>query len=191
MFRDLLLNNRSYRSYDSSRLVTRDELLDMVECTRMAASSVNRQPLKYRLVHEPDEVVRFAPHTKWARNLPNIQLPPEGHYPTAYIVICHDTEISSNPQAFFKDVGIVAQTMLLEAVEMGLGGCMIGNFVPADVSKELSIDERYVPVLVLAVGQPDEIIILTESKIGGSVEYFRDDNNVHYVPKRPMDEIVL
>lgn len=191
MLRDLLLNNRSYRSYDESRLVTRDELLDMVESTRLAASSVNRQPLKYRLVHEPEEVARFSPHTKWARNLPNIVLPPDGHHPTAYIVICHDTEISNNPQAFFKDVGIVAQTILLHAVEMGLGGCMIGNFVPADVSGELGLDEKYVPVLVLAIGKPDEIIILTESKVGGDVAYFRDDNNVHYVPKRPLDEIVL
>lgn len=191
MLRDLLLNNRSYRSYDSSRQVARDELLDMIECTRLAASSMNMQPLKYRLVYEADEVAKFAPLTKWAGSLKTIKLPPEGHHPTAYIVICHDTQIAGNMQTFLRDVGIVAQTILLAAVEMGLGGCMIGNFSADEASEVLSIDKKYIPNLVLAIGKPDEIIILTESKPNESIKYFRDDNNIHYVPKRSIDEVVL
>jgi Nitroreductase len=191
MIRDLLLQNRSYRSYDSSVEVTKEDLLDIVECTIFTPSSTNLQPLKYRLVYEAEEVANFAPLTHWAKRLPNLTLPPEGHHPTAYIVICHDTEIAKNPMAFYKDVGIVAQSMLLAAVEAGLGGCMIGNFVPEKVSENLKIDERYVPVLVLAIGKPDDIIIITQAAPGASVDYFRDENNIHYVPKRSLDEVVL
>ena len=45
-FKELVLKNRSYRGYDHSRWLTQEELLDMVDCARFAASSVNKQPLK-------------------------------------------------------------------------------------------------------------------------------------------------
>lgn len=191
MLRDLLLENRSYRSYDASWTVTREELLDMVECTRMVASSVNRQPLKYRLVYEPAEVRTLAPYLQWAKGLPNVTLPPEGHEPPAYIVICHDTDIVPNVQAYYKDVGIAAQTILLAAVEMELGGCMIGAFNSGEVTDALSLTDNLVPVLVIAVGKPDEVVIITQANPGASVDYFRDDNNIHYVPKRTMEELIV
>ena len=67
MLKDLIIKNRSYRGYDSGRKVTREELEDMVDCARLSASSVNRQPLKYYLAWEQEEVDRIQALTKWAR----------------------------------------------------------------------------------------------------------------------------
>lgn len=189
--KELVIKNRSYRGYDHSRWLTREELLDMVECARFAASSVNKQPLKYVLVYEPAEVEAFQPLTKWARALPDMTLPHPGKEPTAFIVICLDTELSQAEKVFTRDLGIVAQTILLRAVEMGLGGCMIGNFVREEVAEHLSLAENLVPLLVVAVGKPDEEIVLVDVPEDGNTNYYRDENDVHYVPKRALEDLIV
>ena len=190
-FKELVVKNRSYRGYDHTRWIAREELLDMVDCARLAASSVNKQPLKYVLVYEPAQVEAFQPLTKWARALPDMVLPHPGKELTAFIVICLDRTISENEKVFTRDLGIVAQTILLRAVEMGLGGCMIGNFVRAEVSAALSLPEHLEPLLVVAVGKPDEEIVLVDLPEDGNTNYYRDENDVHYVPKRALEDIVL
>lgn len=90
-----------------------------------------------------------------------------------------------------KDVGIVAQTMLLAATEMGLGGCMIGNYNAGKVKAALALDEKYAPMLIVAIGEPAEEIVLKEVEPGESMAYYRDENDVHYVPKRKLKDIVI
>ena len=87
-------------------------------------------------------------------------------------------------------MGITAQTILLAAAEKGLGGCMIGNFSPEKLSAALSLPESLIPMLVVALGKPDETVIITEVT-DGNTKYYRDDNDVHYVPKRKLEDIVL
>ena len=183
MLKELLKQNRSYRRFDESRKITREELEDLVDCTRYTPSSVNMQPFKYYLACEPETVAKIQPLTKWARALPQMTLPHPGHCPTAFIVICQDSEIDPNLSRYMKDVGIVAQTMLLAAVEQGLGGCMIGNFTAGEVSQALGLKENYHPLLVVAFGKPQEKIVLTEVPENGDTNYYRDENDVHYVPE--------
>ncbi len=189
--KELAEKNRSYRGYDETRRVTREELTEFVECARLCPSSVNVQPLKYRLVYEKEEVDRLQAQTKWARALPDLHLPHEGMCPTAFIVICQDTRISDSMARYQKDVGIVAQTMLLAATEMELGGCMIGNFGAASVRETLGLPEYMAPMLVVAFGKPAETIVLTEIEDGESTNYYRDEKDVHYVPKRKLEDIIL
>lgn len=191
MIRDLVEKSRSFRGYDSSRRVTEAELLELVDCARLAPSAMNQQPLKYYLSWEKDEVARIQAQTKWAGALRQMQLPHEGHCPPAFIVICQDRNIHSDLNAFSKDVGIVAQTMLLAATEKGLGGCMIGNFVPGNIQKVLELSEHLMPQLILAIGKPDETVVLTDVKKDGSTTYYRDEKDIHYVPKRSLQELVI
>ena len=191
MFKDLVKKSRSYRSFDQSRKIIEAELREFVDCARFAPSSVNLQPLKYRLVFEEKELEILRPLTHWARALPGLQLPPEGRHATGFIVICLDTAISDKKQVFLRDVGIVAQTMILDAVEKGLAGTMIGNFEPEKVSRALNLPAGAEPLLIVAFGKPDEKIVLTEVEKGESVKYYRDENGVHYVPKRKLDDIII
>ncbi len=190
-FRDLVIANRSYRGYDESRIVTREELLAMVDCARLTASSVNQQPLKFCLVCEKETVDRVQSLTQWARGLPELTLPHPGKCPTAFIVICQDTQIDPNKTKYLRDVGIAAQTILLAATEMGLGGCMIGSYSAAGVREALALPEHLSPQLVVAIGKPAETVVLTEAGADGNVAYYRDENDVHYVPKRALEDIVL
>lgn len=188
--KELLLRNRSYRGYDQSREITREELEDMVDCVRYAPSSVNVQPLQYYLACDKETVQRLQPLTKWARGLPELNLPYPGHCPTAFIVICQNKDWADSIPRFQRDVGIVAHTILLRAVEMGLGGCMIGNYEGEAVAGALKLPEQLTPVLIVAIGKPDETIVITGVE-DGKTNYYRDENGVHYVPKRALKEILI
>ncbi len=107
-----------------------------------------------------------------------------GKRPTGFVVICQDKGIDENLSLYQKDVGIVAQTMLLAAVEQGLGGCMIGNFQAGEVMEVLGLPEEIRPLLIVAFGKPAEEIHLVDVPEDGNTNYYRDENDVHYVPKR-------
>ena len=191
MIRDLVLKNRSYRGYDEKVSISRGTLEEFVDLARLCPSSVNKQPLRYYLACEREETEKVLGLTKWARALPELTLPHPGMHPTAFIVICQDTEIDSNLNRYQKDVGIVAQTMLLAAVEKDLGGCMIGNFESGEVRKTLGFPESIRPLLIVAFGKPAEKIVLTEVPENGNTNYTRDENDVHYVPKRSLADELL
>ncbi len=186
----LVRKNRSYRGYDESVSVTSEQLYRLLSCVRLTPSSTNLQPLKFLVTNTPEENAKIFPYTKWAGKLSHLHLPYEGHRPTAYVVIFIDRTIAQNPTPFLKDVGIAAQTLLLGAVEQGLGGIMIGSFDHDAILKEFSLPDTLQPELVVALGKPDETIVLEDAE-GGEVSYYRDAQDVHRVPKRPLEELIL
>ena len=189
MIKDLMIKERSYRSFDESVKIDRKTLVGFVENARLIPSSVNLQPLKYRICNTKDECDTMLSLTKWAALLKDYEIPPKGHAPTAYVVICTDKNVSDK-SIFDKDVGVAAQTVMLSAVEAGFGGCMIGNFNPSKVAEALKLPEGVVPSLVLGLGKPDEKIIVEPIGENGS-SYYRDADGNHRVPKRSLDEIIL
>lgn len=191
MLKDLVVANRSYRGFDESYKFTEKQLTDYVDLTRYTASSVNAQPLKYHIAYEKEEVSLIQSMTKWARGLPELKLPHDNMHPTGFIVICQDTDIAPNTDRFQKDIGIVAQTILLAVTEDSLGGCMIGNFVPEEVKEKLNFADNLQPMLIVALGKPAEKIVITEIENGESTKYYRDENDVHYVPKRKLSDIMV
>ena len=86
------------------------------------------------------------------------------------------------------DVGIAAQSMLLKAVEMGLGGICIGAFNKDKVAETFGLSCE--PVLILAIGKPAEKIELVPVHEGQPLKYYRE-NGVHYVPKITADDLIL
>ena len=191
MLRDIVLKNRSYRGFDVGYSFSKEQLEGYVDLTRYTASSINAQPLKYRIVYTAEEVSSVRPLTRWARALPNMVLPHSNMHATGFIIICQDTNISSNLARYQKDIGIVAQTITLAAVEDGLGGCMIGNFTPDDVKKTLKLADNLVPMLIIALGKPAEKIVIKEINSDESTNYYRDENDIHYVPKRKLEDILI
>ncbi|MFI3238131.1 MAG: nitroreductase family protein [Lachnospiraceae bacterium] len=190
-FMDLVKNNRSYRGFDESYKFTKKDLVSLIEYARLTPSGQNKQPLKYYLAHEDAQVASIQPLTNWAMALAPMKLPHEGMCPTGFIVICVDTNITETVASCNRDIGIAAQTILLAAAEKELGGCMIGSFQAPAVKELLALPEHIVPALIIALGKPAEKIVLTDVSEDESVRYYRDDADVHYVPKRTIDEIIL
>lgn len=190
MLKDLLTRARSYRSFDESLPVSRERLLSWIDFTRLCPSSINLQMLKIRPVTEQKECQDMLSATRWAGKLKDVTLPPKGHAPTAYAVICADTQVIASAEQFQKDVGILAQTLLLAAVEDGFGGCMIGSFSKETVTDLLGLPEHLPPQLVIALGKPDERVETVPLPENGDTSYYRE-NSVHYVPKRSLDELII
>ena len=68
---------------------------------------------------------------------------------------------------------------------------MIGNYNADSVKKELNLAENLAPVLIVAFGKPTEKIIIKEIEEGEDIAYYRDENDVHYVPKRKLSDIII
>ena len=190
MLKDLLFASRSYRSFDESVKITKEQLADWVDCIRYAPSSINLQMLKFCAVTDPSLCARLLSSTRWAGKIKDMKLPPEGHAPVAYIVICADKSVVPTAENFDKDVGICAQTIMLAVAEAGFGGCMIGSFSSNEVKEILELDENLVPKLVLALGKPDERVELVGEADDGSVTYYRE-GGIHYVQKRKLENILI
>ena len=190
MLKDLLRASRSYRSFDESIKITPEQLANWVDHTRYAPSSINLQMLKFVAVTNESLCARLLAGTRWAGKIKDMQLPPEGHAPVAYIVICADKNVVPTAETFEKDVGICAQTIMLAASEAGFGGCMLGSFSPDVVRETLELAEHLVPKLVLALGKPDERVELVDEAADGSVTYYRECG-IHYVQKRKLENILI
>jgi nitroreductase len=54
MLKDLVLKNRSYRRFDESFEISKNDLIDLVELARLTPSSVNWQPLRFALVNDKE-----------------------------------------------------------------------------------------------------------------------------------------
>lgn len=190
MLKDLIIASRSYRRFDESIKITEEMLCDWVDCARLSPSSINLQMLKFRLVTKQNELDAMLANTRWAGKITDRKLPPDGHGPTAYIIICADTDVIATAEHFLKDVGICAQSIMLAAAEAGFGGCMIGSFSPEKVTNALALPENLIPRLVLALGKPDETVVLTDLPASGDTSYYRD-GDTHVVPKRTLEELIV
>lgn len=189
MLKDLVYKCRSYRRFYENIRISEEELKDLVDMARVTASGANAQALKYRLVTKPEECAAVYETLGWAAALPDWDGPKEGERPSAYIVVLCDNTIGKNKQT---DVGIVSQTMMLGAVEMGYGGCMLATIRRPQLAESLHIDtERFTIELVLALGKPKETVKIVDIPENGSVKYYRDQDQVHYVPKRHLEDILV
>jgi nitroreductase len=188
MLKDLILKNRSFRRFHQDSPVALETLRELVELARFSASGSNRQPLKYILCCDPDVNAAVFPQLAWAGFLTDWGGPREGERPAAYIVILNDQTIAKVPGV---DHGIAAQSMMLGAAERGLGGCMIGSIEKDELRDVLDIPEQYEILLVLALGKPAEKVVLEDVGADGSYRYYRDDADVHHVPKRTLQELIV
>jgi nitroreductase len=188
ILRDLIRSNRSYRRFDQHHEIDRSILVELIDLARCSPSAANLQPLKYFISWKPDRNDLIFPHLTWAGYLRNWPGPQQGERPTAYIIILADTAIKKDINC---DHGIVSQSMLLGACERGLGGCIIASINRPALMAALKLPDRYSILLVLALGKPAEKVVLEPLSQDGKIEYWRDPQGIHHVPKRSLEDLIL
>jgi nitroreductase len=180
--------NRSYRRFVENHQISERMLKQFVNLARLSASGANRQPLKYILSFTEERNQKIFPTLSWAGYLKDWSGPIEGEKPSAYIILLGDTTLASS---FQYDAGIACQSILLGATERGLGGCIIGSINKDTLRENLQIPDPYVILLVLALGKPGEKVVIEDLAPEGDIKYWRDGKDVHHVPKRGLDELIL
>ena len=83
------------------------------------------------------------------------------------------------------------QSILLGTREMGLAGCIFGAINKPKLQKACGLPAALEVLLVLAIGKPAEKIMLEQVGPDGDIEYWRDEQQVHHVPKRDLEEIIV
>lgn len=189
MLSDLVKRCRTYRRFYEDVRIADEELKELVDLARLTASTANSQALKFKIINSPKENEKVFDTLGWAGALPDWDGPEPGERPSAYILVCCDLSLAQNKPI---DDGITAQTIMLGAVEKGYGGCMLANVQRSNLAEALGIDSsRYSIDLVLALGKPKEEVVIVPVGEDGSIKYYRDENQVHYVPKRTLEDILL
>ncbi|MDR2651448.1 MAG: nitroreductase family protein [Prevotellaceae bacterium] len=188
MIQELIRKNRSYRRFYQDVAVDAHTLKSFVDLARLSPSARNLQPLKYIISNNKEINEKIFPTLAWAGYLKDWDGPVEGERPAAYIVIVVDKNITQSKPEY--DEGIVAQSILLGAVEQGLGGCIIVSVKRQELAEILNLSAQYEIALVIALGKPKEQVVITDVK-DNDIKYFRDKDAIHYVPKRSLDDIIL
>lgn len=187
MLKNLLNNNRSYRRFHEDERIPQEQLEEWVGLTRFCASARNAQPLKYLPVWEEEKCGEVFKTLAWAGYLTDWDGPEKGERPVAYLIQLLDTRIAEN---CLCDDGIQIQTILLAAVEKGYGGCVIKAFQNEKLREILQLPEYLKINYVIALGKPCETVVIEEMR-ENEFKYWRDAEQIHHVPKRPLKELLF
>ncbi len=179
--------NRSYRRFYEEVEIPESELLKMIDAARLSPSSRNIQPIKYFISAERGLNEKIFKTLAWAGYLKDWDGPCEGERPSAYIIQLHDKVIAPG---YSCDHGITAQSILLQAVDSGFGGCIIASVKREELAQIIGLGERYDIIQVIALGKPKEIVVIDEIK-DNDYKYWRESSGTHHVPKRGLDELIV
>ena len=158
-FLDLVKSRQSVRRYRNQK-VEPEKIERCIEAARLAPSACNSQPWSFVVVTDPELCKKVATATfneLISFNKFVIQAP-------VLIVIVQESpklitriggEIKRKEYPLI-DIGIAAEHLCLQAVEEGLGTCMIGWFNQTRIRKLLGIPTGKSIGLILTLGYPPE-----------------------------------
>lgn len=182
----LLKKTRSYRRYDEHKRINYEALCSLVEAVRLSPSAGNLQRIRVAVVNDKNKCEEVFETLSFAAYLSDWKGPSKGERPVAYLVLMTDRDPDAN---LLIDVGIAAQSVLLTASSLGLGGCFFRSFDSKRLGDILN-KPGYQPIMVIALGTPVEQVVIEDMK-DCSVKYYRDKNDRHIVPKRSVKDLII
>ena len=188
--RKLIIANRTVRRFREDKEVSAETLEKLVELTRYCPSGRNAQPLRYVIVSSEEEREKVYPLLKWAGYFTDWDGPEKGERPAAYLVQCLDTKFGKD---CLCDDGLQLEAITLGMHTLGLGGCIIKAFNAPKLAEEICLETRYAPRYVLAIGYPAEEVEIEDMSgdEDADFKYYRTQDGIHHVPKRPLEELII
>jgi nitroreductase len=156
-FLQLARRRQSVREY-SEQVVEREKIERCLEAAWLAPSACNSQPWKFVVVDDPklkEAVAREASGKLIAMNRFALQAP------VLILIVSQKPKLSAQVGGIIKnrpyyliDIGIAAEHICLQAVEEGLGTCIMGWFNENKLQKLLQIPAYHRIDLVICMGYP-------------------------------------
>jgi len=191
MLSELVEQTRTFRRFTQHKPIPETILRELIDLARLGGSARNCQPWQYAIITNPGDCARIFPYLGWAGYLSDWKGPVPGEQPPAYIIcLLNHRWLKGTAQEAQFDLGIATQNLLLGAMEKGIGGCRIGAFNPK-LAELFECDEHIEISLVLALGYPAEEVIIESCESDDGVKYWRDADDIHHVPKRKLEDILL
>lgn len=186
---NLLEWRRSYRKFDESRLISKNDIDEILNSIKFASCANNRQYLRFISVENKDKVLEIFDNTKWAASLPNnIGRPKEGERPVYFIAILSDE--SKKLRFNGIDEGLVISNLTLTAAEKGIGSCIIGSVNDKKMREILNYKDNYSCEVVIAFGYPKVKSTIKEIDLEEDQSYYLDEDGNYLVPKYKLNDIV-
>jgi nitroreductase len=184
-FKDLVKNTRTTRRFKKNISIFNKDLEEIIDTARVVSSAMNKQPLKYIIVTKKELVEKLSSSSKWASHLEN-WTQSKDEQPSAFIIVLNDSSIDGYSML---DCGIALNTIMLGLKLKGFASCPLGS-IDKELCKNLfSLSKNLEPILGIAVGLENESIKLVDLEEDSN--YYRDENDVHCVPKRTLDEVLI
>jgi len=160
---ELIASRWSGRAYDSEKLVSRKEIIALIEAARWAPSCFGDQPWRFIVFDKAtnesawDKALACLAegNQSWAKDAPLL------------LLACADTVLSQNgkPNRWGQyDTGAASENLSLQAAALGLMVHQMGGFDADKTRIEFDIPEQFTPMAMMTVGYqlaedtiPDEI----------------------------------
>jgi len=179
---------RTCRRYAGNKPLPVGTLEYLVDCAHLTPSGKNAQPLRYAIVEQPESCATVYSALRWAGALKDWDGPEEAERPTGYIILCAPK--TAGPLTSI-DLGISAQTINLAAQDKGLATCMLVSFNPTIIAPLIKLPEDMSILLVMSIGYPVEERHIASVPESGKLTYWRDEKQVHYVPKLALKDVIF
>lgn len=182
LFFDVIQERRSVRSYDPAVKISREELTEILEQATLAPSAANLQPWRFLVIDSPDlkqkllpiafnqqQVVEASAIIAVLGDLENIRMAEKiynlavdaGFMPvdTAKSFVERYTDMYSGmpPEAIrqivYTDGGLVSMQLMLVARAKGYDTVPMGGYDKQKFMEAFDIPERYVPIMLIAIGK--------------------------------------
>jgi len=181
---EAILKRRTIRKFKQEQIPL-EVLKKLANAARVAPSASNMQPLKYLIVNEKNKVKEIFKYISWAGAIRPEGNPKEGEEPTAYILMLCDKEVRKD--GFDTDAGAAMENLILAGVEEGIGSCWMGAIDRGNITKLLSIPERFTIHTLVSLGYIGESPVMEDEE--GSLKYYKDETGCLHVPKRKFEDV--
>ena len=179
---------RTCRRFDESRPLSEADLEWLVDCARLSPSARNAQELRFIIINAGKACEELFGYCRFAGALKDWNGPARGERPTAFIAVLMP-EKDNNLLCY--DCGIACMAIQLGATSRGQGCCIVQSFARDKAEKLLQPPAGMKIALVLALGVAAEKRVVDGARPDASLAYWRDGDNVHHVPKRPLSELIV
>jgi nitroreductase len=160
---DLITSRWSGRAYDSEKLLSREQIISLIEAARWAPSCFGDQPWRFVVFDKASNKANWDKaldclsegNQSWAKNAPLL------------LLTCADSIMSKNgnPNRWGQyDTGAASENLSLQATALGLMVHQMGGFDSDKARSEFNIPEQFTPMAMISVGYqlaesdiPDEI----------------------------------
>jgi nitroreductase len=163
---EVIFNRRSVRKY-KDQPVEKEKIEKLLRAAMQAPSAGNQQPWEFIVVQDKENLRQLSEASQYSKLVANS--------PVAFVLLANGSELRF-PGNWEQDMGAAAENILLEAVELGLGGVWIGIAPEEDrmnyVKKMFNLNDNLKPFCIISIGYPDG----QENKF---VDRF-DESRIHY-----------
>lgn len=163
-----VFSRRSVRTYKEER-VPREVIHELLKAGMQAPSAHNQQPWRFFVVEDPGVIKKLSQAGSHAVMLQSAPLA---------IVLFADPARFVVKDYWPQDLSAAATTMLLEAVDLGYGGCWIGVYPDAHkmshALESLGVEGDLIPFAILSLGKPRNQVLPKERYDGERVQWIKE-----------------